>query len=128
MLENITIRCIALSGLRTTDPCTIFTTPLHDITCTKKNWGFLVSINGRSTANVQQITRLHKLCLLIQIRANFYFADVDDLIEPLVEYLNSNSSFGLIQTDPDLIVCCLNSLGKLACEYESRARLVFYNQ
>ena len=49
---------------------------------------------------------------------------MDDLIEPLVEYLNSASSFGLIQTDPDLIVCCLNSLGKLACKFESRARLV----
>ena len=55
-----------------------------------------------------------------------FFADVDDLIEPLVEYLNSNSSFGLVQSDPDLVVCCLNSLGKLACKYESRARFVLY--
>ena len=49
---------------------------------------------------------------------------MDDLVQPLVDYLNSNTSFGLIQMDNDLIICCLNSLGKLGCKFENRARSV----
>ena len=58
------------------------------------------------------------------MRFMMYFLDVDELLQPLVDYLNSNNSFGLIQTDVDLTVCCLNNLGKLACKFENRARSV----